>query len=373
MQTKVVKLSAVEPDLVRIREAAALVEAGALVAFPTETVYGIAARVKRDSLARLSKVKGREPEKAYSLHIGKKDDVKKYVPAVGVRAGKLIGRVWPGPLTIVFELDSGEVENRRGELEREVFEGLYRDNCIGIRCPDNLIASMLLMEARCAVVAPSANPAGEPPAVNGEEVLAQFSGRVELLLDGGPCKYKESSTVVKVGKKGLEVLRAGVYSEADLEAISQVRFLFVCTGNTCRSAMAEGLFRKYLAEKLGCRVDQLEKAGYNTGSAGVVAADGFPASAGAVAACAAKGVDIRAHTSRALSEELVQESDLIFAMCEMHRERVADLSREAANRCLLLAEGTDIPDPVGQPQDVYNSCAQLIEEAVRRRIGELVI
>ncbi|MHC4624576.1 MAG: L-threonylcarbamoyladenylate synthase [Planctomycetota bacterium] len=373
MQTRVIKLDAVRPDLGSIKEAAGLVCAGGLVAFPTETVYGIACRVRSDSLDRLNKVKGREPEKPYTLHIWQKDDVKKYVPTVGVRGQKLIEGAWPGPVTIVFELDSGELEKKRQEFGREVFEGLYKENCIGIRCPDNPIAEALLRETGSAVVAPSANLAGQPPAVNGEEVLAQLSGQVELVLDAGPSKYKQNSTVVKVGKKGLEILRSGVYSAAELEVMSQVRFLFVCTGNTCRSAMAEGIFRKYLAEKLGCRVDQLEEVGYKMSSAGVLAADGFPASRGAVAACGAKGVDIRAHKSSGLSEALVNESDFIFVMCGMHREHVVGLSREAGNRCVLLAGDSDIPDPVGQPQEVYDVCGNLIEEAVKRRIGELEI
>ena len=147
-------------------------------------------------------------------------------------------------------------------LEKEVFENLYKDNSIGIRCPDNAIASMLLQETSNPVVAPSANITGQKPAVEPEEVLAQFSGQIQMLLDGGPCKYKKSSTVVKIGKKGLEILRPGVYSQAELQTLSEVKFLFVCTGNICRSPMAVGILRKYLAKKLKCEVDQLEKMGY---------------------------------------------------------------------------------------------------------------
>jgi len=373
MQTKVIKLDAGEPDAAKIKEASALVDGGALVAFPTETVYGIACRVNSASLARLSELKGRRPEKAYTLHISQKSDLKKYVPTVGIRTQKLIEQGWPGPLTVVFELDGQDMAKQRNRLEREVFDSLYKDNSIGVRCPDNTVASMLLGQTRNAVVAPSANITGRPAAVDAEEVLAQFSGEIELLLDAGACKYKKSSTVVKIGKKGLEILRPGVYSQTELEEMSQVKFLFVCTGNTCRSPMAEGMFCKYLAEKLGCRLDQLGKMGYKTFSAGIIDAAGFPASPEAIAACAAKGIDIKAHKSRKLSERLVEESDFIFAMCRMHRERIIALSREAANRCMLLAESEEVPDPIGRPQQVYNSCAELIEKAVKERIGELVI
>jgi protein-tyrosine phosphatase len=223
------------------------------------------------------------------------------------------------------------------------------------------------------VVAPSANITGERPAANAEEVLAQLTGQIDLLLDAGPCKYKENSTVVKIGKKGLEVLREGAYSQTELEEVSQVRFLFICTGNTCRSPMAEGIFRKYLAEKLGCSVDQLGEIGYKVDSAGVIDRVGFSPTAEAIAACAAKWIDISAHESKMLSEQLVKESDFIFAMCRTHREHIISFSPEAANKCVLLAKNEDIADPIGQTQEIYNNCADLIEKAVRKRIGELVI
>jgi len=155
--------------------------------------------------------------------------------------------------------------------------------------------------------------------------------------------------------------------------MSEIKFLFVCTGNTCRSPMAEGMFRKYLAEKLQCEVDHLDKMGYKTFSAGVMDLVGMPASPEAIAACAAKRIDIKAHKSRALSRQLVEECDFIFVMGQMHRERITALNAEAANKCSLLAENEEIADPIGQPQQVYNDCAEVIEKAVKKRIGELVI
>ncbi len=373
MQTKVIKIEAGKIDAAKITEAAQLVDAGGLAAFPTETVYGIACRVKSDSLIKLDNVKGRAADKYYTLHISQKNDVKKYVPAVGLKGQKLIEKAWPGPLTIVFELDEQDIEKQRNSLEKGVFESLYKNNSIGIRCPDNPIASALLEQIKNPVIAPSANTAGQPPATDGQQVLAQFSGKIELLLDGGPCKYKKSSTVVKIGKKGLEILRHGVYPQAELEALSEIKFLFVCTGNICRSPMAEGIFRKYLAKKLQCEVDHLDKMGYKICSAGVMDVLGSPASPEAIAACAAKGIDIKAHKSRVLSRQLVEECDFIFAMGQMHCERIIALSAEAVNKCVLLAENKEIPDPIGQPQAVYNKCAELIEEAVKKIIGELVI
>jgi protein-tyrosine phosphatase len=373
MLTKVIKLDTTRIDSDKINEAAAVVDAGGLVAFPTETVYGIACRVKIDSLTKLNTSKGRAPDKHYTLHIGQKSDVSKYVPTTGLRAQKLVKNAWPGPVTIVFELDQKDIEKQRKSLEREVFQILYKDNSIGIRCPDNPIAALLLQAVNSPVVAPSANITGQPPAVDAEQVLAQLSGKIEMLLDGGACKYKKSSTVVKIGKKGLEILRPGVYSQTQLETLSQIKFLFVCTGNTCRSPIAEGMFKKYLAEKLQCNVDHLSKMGYKVVSIGTMDTADQPASDEAIAACAAKGIDIKAHKSRKLSSELVEESDFIFVMERAHQKKVAAISPEAANKCVLLAENQEIADPIGQSQEVFNYCAELIEKAVRKRISEFVI
>jgi len=373
MQMKVVKLNPKKIDSAKIKEAAALVDSGGLVAFPTETVYGIASRVETTSLARLNNLKGRNPEKHYTLHISKKSDVRKYVPTAGLKAKKLIDKAWPGPLTIVFELDQKDTDKQQKKLEKEVFENLYKDNSIGIRCPDNAIASMLLQETSNPVVAPSANITGQRPATEPQEVLAQFSGQIQMLLDGGPCKYKKSSTIVKIGKKGLGILRPGVYSQAELQTLSEIKFLFVCTGNICRSPMAVGILRKYLAKKLKCKVDQLEKMGYKVYSAGILEMDGSPASEKAIAACADKGIDIKAHKSQALSQQLIEESDFIYVMGKAHYERIVALSPKSAKRCLLLAENEEIPDPIGQSQECYNNCAEQIEKAVKKRISELIL
>lgn len=373
MKTKVLKINAAKIDSAKIIEAAELIDSGGLVAFPTETVYGIACRVKSDSLARLDRLKGRTADKYYTLHIGQKSNVGSYVPTIGLKARKLIQKVWPGPLTIIFELDEKDIDKQRKNLDEDVFTNLYKNRSIGIRCPDNTIATMLLQQTSRPVVAPSANITDSPPAVDAAGVLDQLSDRIDLLLDAGPCKYKKSSTVVKIGKKGMWILRPGIYSQEELDALSEVQILFVCTGNTCRSPMAEGIFRKYLAEKLQCNVDDLGKMGYKVKSAGIIGSSGFPASAEAVIACVAMGVDIKAHRNKALSKELIEESDIIFAMEQIHRDRVIALVPKAANKCLLLAGDTGVPDPIGQSQQFYNNCAKLIERAVQKRIGEFEI
>ena len=193
METKVIKIDCAEIDSAGIAEAAAKIDAGGLVAFPTETVYGIACQVKCDSLAKLDAIKGRTADKYYTLHLAERKHVDKYVPRLGLSTRKLIQNTWAGPLTIVFELNPEDMNKQQKKLDGEVFESLYQDNSIGIRCPDNPIAAALLKRVSHPVVAPSANVTGQSPAIDAGNVLAQFAGKIDLVLDGIPYPCRDQT------------------------------------------------------------------------------------------------------------------------------------------------------------------------------------
>ena len=136
--------------------------------------------------------------------------------------------------------------------------------------------------------------------------------------------------------------------------------------------MAEGICRKILSEKLGCGVDRLEDFGYKIFSAGVMAANGVRVSNEASIAMSARGIDISGSLSTLLTEELVDESDIIFVMSQSHREYVLRLCEKAGSKCFLLDGKSDIEDPIGAGREIYERCAERLEKLISKRIGELL-
>ena len=179
---------------------------GGLIAFPTDTVYGLGARVDdAEAIARLFSAKGRSEQKAIPVLLGDAGDLERVARDLPEAARVLAARFWPGPLTLVVP--------RRPELPGV----LGPDPSIGVRVPDHPVACRLLRAAGPLAVT-SANRAGGPNARTAAEVTAQLGGRIELVLDGGEAPGGRPSTVVDLAGGGLHILRAGPLTLESLRA-----------------------------------------------------------------------------------------------------------------------------------------------------------
>ncbi len=231
---------------------------GQLIALPTETVYGLAASACRaDAVARLVQVKGRDEKQPFTLAIKSAEEAPDFVPDMSPLARRLARRCWPGPVTIV--VDNEHQEGLTKQLPREVRQLVAPNGTIGLRVPANDMSQDVLRMLTGPIVLTSANRSGAPAAVTAQEVVEALNGDVAMVLDDGPCRYGQPSSVVRIKNNHLEMLREGVVGEATLRRLAGVMVLFVCTGNTCRSPMAELLMRHSLAKCLKCNADALEE------------------------------------------------------------------------------------------------------------------
>ena len=211
------------------------------------------------------------------------DDVLDYVPQLPPVGERLARRCWPGPVTL--ELADAQPESVVQRLPASVRDSRARDGQIRLRVPaHDLVLSVLRLLGRAAGDDRGPARADGADSVTGQDVVAGLGRDVDLVLDEGRSKFAQRSSIVRVDEAGFEVLRPGVFSEANLRRLASWMAVLVCTGNTCRSPMAEVLLRKRLADKLGLPVEQLEDRGV------VVMSAGISASAGGRAADEAIGV-----------------------------------------------------------------------------------
>ncbi|HEX5472747.1 MAG TPA: L-threonylcarbamoyladenylate synthase [Lacipirellulaceae bacterium] len=342
---------------------------GQVIALPTETVYGLAASACRaDAVDRLMEIKGRPSNQPLALAIKSAEEAPDFVPDMSSLARRLARRCWPGPVTLVVENQHNEGLIK--QLPREVRNVISPNGLLGLRVPANSMSQDVLRMLSGPIVLTSANRSGAPDSVTAQEVVEAFDGEIAMILDDGPCRYGQPSSVVKVTNNHFEVLREGVVGEATLRRLASIIVTFVCTGNTCRSPMAELLMRQALAEHLKCSPGELEDHGVSVISAGIAAAPGCPPTSEAVQVMGEYGLDLSRHEAQPLTDQLVRDADVIFPMTQSHLQSIVDRWPQAADRiCLLLPERGDLADPIGQPVGAYRQCAEQIAAAVKHHAG----
>jgi len=339
-----------------LQEAALVLRRGGLVVLPTETVYGVAAREDRpDAVARLTALKdGRG--KPWSHAVADLSTLDSRLAPLPQSAQRLIERWWPGPITLVLPRRDG------GRL--------------GVRVPGHAFTRELAAEAGVALLLPSANLPGAPPARSAQELQPQLLELVDLIVDDGPCPLGEASTVVAPAPACLLLLREGVVSRADLLRHARPLVLVVCTGNTCRSPMAAALLEQALARAAQAQPQLLLPA---VRSAGLGAGPKSPATPAAVDALAERGLDLSGHASAPVVPEALLAADLVLGLTHGHVHALRELlaaHSEGAGRAppveLFDPGGQAVEDPFGAPLGVYRKVAAMLERMAAARAAAIV-
>ncbi len=198
-----------QPDAAIIQEAGALLREGELVAFPTETVYGLGANaLNAQAVAGIFVAKGRPADNPLIVHVDSPRSLERYIDQVPPILAQLAARFWPGPLTLVL---------RGGHAFAPVVTGGL--DTVAVRVPDHPVALALIRAAGVPVAAPSANVSGRPSPTTAAHVLDDLSGKIALVLDGGPAGLGVESTVLDVSGNCPVILRPGGTIQRDLEAV----------------------------------------------------------------------------------------------------------------------------------------------------------
>jgi L-threonylcarbamoyladenylate synthase len=214
METKYWKVDvSAPPDHPAVREAAACIAKGGVVAFPTETVYGLGADATNSAaVSRIFSAKGRPADNPLIVHIARREQLAELAEKVVPLVEKLISRFWPGPLTIVLPVKAGAVSPL-------VTAGLPT---VAVRMPDHPLALQLITQAGCPVAAPSANRSGRPSPTEAAHVCEDLLGIIDGIVDGGRTGIGVESTVIEAEGERVRILRPGGVTVSELREVVPV-------------------------------------------------------------------------------------------------------------------------------------------------------
>lgn len=360
-----------------IARAQGVLRDGGLVIFPTETLAGAGVRGDRpESVALLASMMASAKEAApaarvveplgATLHLPDVAALLRLLEDAGVEAApahrRIMERLLPGPVRLLIELDGEGLGRVRAALSLAPGAADI-DGSLSVRVPRHPVASAVLGSGAVVAVAAAALAP-----MSDAQLASAWAGRggfMRLATDGEGARGTRSTTVVLSSSGGVRITSEGALPAHEVWRALEERILFVCTGNTCRSPMAEAIARHMVGSRPEGPIRTIvESAGTGGGGSG--------ATREAVDAMRRRGLDISRHVSRALTREMIERADVIYTMTTRHAGAVEAMSPAARGKTRVLdPEGRDVEDPIGQPESEYERVASTLERLIRRRLDEL--
>jgi L-threonylcarbamoyladenylate synthase len=267
--------------------------------------------------------------------------------------------LWPGPVTLIV---GGDIEHGLvSRLPEEVRAPLCHSGRLRLATPQHEALREVLHHLPGPLVmrAPASGDSDDPGL------------RADVIVTDESASPAAPATVIAVNGDSWEIVQPGAVSAEQVRQQLACWIVFVCTGNTCRSPLAEALCKKLLADRLGCAIEDLPARGYHVVSAGVSASEGGPAAAEADQVARSFGADLSAHRSQPLTPELAARADYLLGMTRSHVHALADYFGYLGVVPRLLDPAGDIADPIGGDQPIYDECGQQIWRHLAAFVAEI--
>jgi len=333
---------------------------GRTVAFPTESGYAVAASGLVPEAVRQLPVDGSNGNgetpvfPRLTLALRGAAEARDWAPGLSQLGQRLARRLWPGPVTLLV---GGDIERGlASRLTEEVRTRLCVENTLHLALPNH--------EALREVLRHLPGPLLMTAALS--------DSRADVIVADESAAAAQPTTVVAVNGDAWQIVRQGAMSAEEVRQRMACWIVFVCTGNTCRSPLAESLCKKLLADRLSCSLEELPAHGYHVASAGLSALPGGAAAAEAEEVARGYGADLSAHRSQPLTADLAERADYLVGMTQAHLRAVMDYFGQLGTVPRLLDPAGDIADPIGGDQPIYDACGQQIWRHLETLVAELL-
>ena len=317
----------------------------------TGSMFGMGCSAfNKEVISRISLLKNRQKQSGYIALIPDISWLKRFNIEISKRIKRLLQQYWPGDLSVVLEVADSR------------FEQISQNNNVAFRIPTDKLLREFIKNFNEPIISTSVNESGKKPVQNLDVILGQFDGwfNFAILPSHQKTSNNSPSTIISFSNSKLNLIREGSipFSEIDSDFDSP-QILFICTGNTCRSPLAEYLAKKIIIE------DGLK---LSAASAGFME-DGMPISKNSEKVLALNGIDASSHVSTLLNDNVLRRSWLVLTMTKKHKEKILQLYPTSASKVFTLSEyagsNNDIADPIGKGIEYYKKTFEEINEKIK--------
>ncbi|MCA9276942.1 MAG: Sua5/YciO/YrdC/YwlC family protein [Phycisphaerales bacterium] len=364
-------LSPEEREAVMQRASAELREGGGII-MPTESIYGLFVRADDHGaqlLAQLTKRADFVHTPLFTLHMADLDWIMPLLEIESAVIRRLIHKLMPGPVRMV--LRQPEEVQRRVREKLGVSAGVIdRRDMIAFRVPDHPVARRVIRDSGHPTLARGVGVTvwgGRGGADLRETTVYSDSDAPKVIIDDGPTMFGQTASTVDLWPDGrFQVGRQAAVKEDFIMDKLITRVLFVCTGNTCRSPMAEGLAREWEKQRIP------DGLSFEIESAGIAAGEGQPASDQTLEVLRERGIDLSTHRARQLTVGMVDRADIVFTMTPSHAQAVMQLAPGSVHKVFPIDPVRPIDDPIGRPIEVYRDVADQLQALIETRFKEII-